>query len=257
MTDDLEKMPSGGARKLSPVGLVIAIGMIFMALAFTACGGSDDSGSDAGGTGGDAPASDSGGSGDSADSGGDADSDGGGEGEADQDTLAALIAAGNRVNEISRYQVEFKIEISGQPTQVGFINVDGENTHMQFAELELISVDGVTYINVGGSWQELPTAAGAGAVANSPFSPQTVTSNLEDLEALNASGVEIVDAGTVDVPGGTCHAYTMTIDSEPGNATFCLDEDSGILRQMVITEAATNTTVTMTFSYEDMAVTAP
>ncbi len=51
MTDDLEKMPSGGARKLSPVGLVIAIGMIFMALAFTACGGSDDSGSDAGGTG--------------------------------------------------------------------------------------------------------------------------------------------------------------------------------------------------------------
>ena len=86
---------------------------------------------------------------------------------------------------------------------------------------------------------------------------QTVTSNLEDLEALNASGVEIVDAGTVDVPGGTCHAYTMTIDSEPGNATFCLDEDSGILRQMVITEAATNTTVTMTFSYEDMAVTAP
>ena len=170
---------------------------------------------------------------------------------------AALIAAGNRVNEISRYQVEFKIEISGQPTQVGFINVDGENTHMQFAELELISVDGVTYINVGGSWQELPTAAGAGAVANSPFSPQTVTSNLEDLEALNASGVEIVDAGTVDVPGGTCHAYTMTIDSEPGNATFCLDEDSGILRQMVITEAATNTTVTMTFSYEDMAVTAP
>ena len=170
---------------------------------------------------------------------------------------AALIAAGNRVNEISRYQVKFKIEISGQPTQVGFINVDGENTHMQFAELELISVDGVTYINVGGSWQELPTAAGAGAVANSPFSPQTVTSNLEDLEALNASGVEIVDAGTVDVPGGTCHAYTMTIDSEPGNATFCLDEDSGILRQMVITEAATNTTVTMTFSYEDMAVTAP
>ena len=180
---------------------------------------------------------------------------GDGDVDASAGTLAALLAAGNDLASLTRYQVNFEIEIEGQAEQTGFIRVDGENVHMSFGEFELIAADGSTFIQVGGAWQELPGAAGAGALAGSPFSPADITGNINDIEGLDVDGVEINEAGSVDLPNGSCTAYNMVVSGQPGSITWCL-RSSGEVAQMVLDDGEM-TTVTMTFSYDDIEVMAP
>ena len=274
-TDQVEERPEKQRKRarFSPISLAVVIGVTVLAVALSGCGGSDDSSdgdSDqpsatattpadnsggAGGTGGDGGDGD--GSGGSGGDGGDSDGSdgsGGSGGDASSDLLTALGQATQSFDGVTRYQVEFRVQTPGQEELAGFIRVDGLNSHISFGEFEAISVDGSAYLNAGGVWQELPGAAGAGVLASAPFSPNFIAENLDDLNIGDLSGVEITSRGLVDVPGGACNAYTILVEGQ-GGVTYCLRESNGELAQIVAGDATS--TITMTFTYEDMAVTAP
>jgi len=177
-------------------------------------------------------------------------------GTAAAEVLAPTFAAWEQVESLRMKMTMPGSDASGETLQMvmEMVRPDRMRVSMETAEgtFEMIIIGDVTYMNLGGTWTELP--------GPQDLSTYGALSPDEPIDEVSAPDVTVVQSGTETIDGVTCTVWDLTIpDEEAGTMTgrIWVGADDNLPRRMVFETPEGPMTVEYSGYNEDITIEPP